>query len=127
MIDDESSDVDALSAEYGVDVVLLRGNDHAAIPLDGDVVVDLAASTPLAREACAELVDSTVRLLASADVPREVVDLLRQIPVPTAFHTTPWLREHRAVVLHDDQFVLGSFTLVYDSDLGLCVQEGEER
>ncbi|WP_169739727.1 hypothetical protein [Amycolatopsis taiwanensis] len=113
--------------EETVDVVLFRGDQGAAMLVDGDTVVDLNSPAPLAREVCLELVDSTIQLLASADVPREVVDLLRQAPVPPAFNTTPWLRHHRAVILSDDRFALGAFVLTYDSDLGLCVQEDGDR
>lgn len=127
MIDEKSGHLGSLLEEEAVDVVLFRGKQGAAVPVDGDVVVDLGAPDPLEHEAYAELIDSTVRLLVSADVPREAVDLLRQSPVPSAFQATPWLRHHRAAVLRDDKFALGTFVFTYDPDLGLCVhEEGEE-
>ncbi|HKS45435.1 MAG TPA: hypothetical protein VJT49_10025 [Amycolatopsis sp.] len=120
MIDENTTLRSAMDEEV-VDVVVFRGDHHAAIPIDGASVVDLAAPGPLAREVCAELTDSTVRLLASPDVPSEAVDLLRQIPVPPTFQATPWLRHHRPLVLCDEQCSVGAFVLTYDADLGLCV------
>lgn len=116
----------SVADEESVDVVIMRRETGGgqATPLFSDRLVDLDSPDVPAPEALADLLDSSVRLVAPTDVPFGVVDLVRQIPVPEAFQALGWLGEHRVLVVEDDgRCHLGSLALRYEPDLGLSLEE----
>ncbi|TVT22901.1 hypothetical protein FNH05_33240 [Amycolatopsis rhizosphaerae] len=121
--DDHSSFMDG----DAIDVVLFHGEDQAAVPVGGGMVVDLTSPQPLAGEVCAELADATVTLHAPEDVSARVLEVLRRMPVPPAFRATPWSRHQRGVILHDQRCHVGGVVLVYDPVVGLRADEEGDR
>jgi hypothetical protein len=73
--------------EESVDVVIMRRETggRQTTPLFSDRLVDLDSPDVPVPEALADLLESTVRLVAPTDVPFGVVDLVRQMPAPEAF------------------------------------------
>ncbi|MGB6164784.1 MAG: hypothetical protein WCF33_20820 [Pseudonocardiaceae bacterium] len=115
----------SLADEESVEVVIMRRDNEGgqATPLFSDRPVDLDSPDAPAPAALADLLDSTVRLVAPTDVPFGVVDLVRQVPVPEAFQALGWLREHRVLVFQDGRCHSGLLALRYDPDLGLSLDE----
>ncbi|WP_055483707.1 M23 family metallopeptidase [Sphaerimonospora mesophila] len=113
------------SIEETVTVVLLRQNpaNGELIPVEGDIAVDLDASTPPPPELVAQLLDSSVRLTAPSEVPYEIVEAINELPIPVLFAQTPWLRAHRVLTFRGGRAALGSFRMRYSPRLGLLVDE----
>lgn len=124
-----SSEVDeaaiSVADEESVEVVIMRrkAGGGQPTPLASDRPVDLDNSDPPAPETLADLLDSTVRLVAPTDVPFDVVDFVRQMPVPEAFQASGWLREHRVLIFEDGRCHLGSLALRYEPEFGLSLDE----
>ena len=87
--------------------------------------MDLNSPEAPTPDVLADLLDSTVRLVAPTDVPLDVVDLIRQTPVPKAFQASSWLREHRVLVFRDGYCRLRSLVMRYGPQLGLAIDEAE--
>ena len=123
--DDEASI--SVADEESVEVVIMRGQDGCgqARPLVGDSPVDLNSPEAPTPDVLADLLDSTVRLVAPTDVLLDVVDLVRQAPVPKAFQASSWLREHRVLVFRDGYCRLGSLVMRYGPQLGLAIDDAE--
>lgn len=119
MIDDEYGDHDA-----AVEVVLLRADPDrhagAVTPVRGTTSLDLAG-TEVTASTLQELVESSSVLTAPDGVPPEVVAALRATPVPPVFAESPWLRQHRALVLRNGQCAVAGHVLNYEPELGVYV------
>lgn len=92
-------------------------------PLVGDSFVDLDSPEAPAPHVLADLLESTVRLVAPTDVPLDVVGILRVQQVPRTFQASGWLREHRALIFRDSHCHLGSLVVRYEPELGLSINE----
>jgi hypothetical protein len=118
-------------ATGAVSVVILRAAEEAGQPRPaaGGSSVTLYENSALDDACVAALLESAVRLLAPHDAPVELVHALRQLPVPASFTTSPWLRDHRAVVLDAERpLELAGFLLRYRSHEGLLVtRKGEPQ
>lgn len=124
MISEDEASV-SVEDEESVDVVIMRGDVEPGQvrPLVGDSPVDLDSPEAPTPDVLADLLDSTVRLVAPTDVPLDVVDLLRERPVPRIFLASGWLREHRALVFRDGRCHLGALVVRYEPELGLSIDE----
>lgn len=115
------------SQDFGATVaaVLLHEDPVSGelVPIEGTTAVDLDVGTPPTPELIAQLLDSSVRVSAPSDVPYEVVEAINELPIPALFARTPWLRAHRALVLHDRRVALSAFEMRYSPHLGLVVDE----
>ncbi|GAB3910501.1 hypothetical protein [Microbispora bryophytorum] len=117
------------SMDATVAVVLLHEDPVSGelVALEGNMAVDLDVGTPPTPELVAQLLDSCVRLTAPSEVPYEVVEAINEVPIPAVFTQTPWLRAHRALVLHDGRAALGAFRMRYSPGLGLVVYDELRR
>ncbi|MFG1879406.1 type I-E CRISPR-associated protein Cse1/CasA [Sphaerisporangium sp. NPDC049003] len=107
-----------------VDVVLFRAaQDGRAIPIGGAEPVDLTAPDPPDHEMLTVLLDASVRLVASADLPADVVRAVASVSVPPRFQHSPWLYEHRALLFAEGECTLGGHVLRYHDQLGIHVEE----
>lgn len=125
MINEDDGASISVADEESVDVVIMREEARGgqATPLNSGRPVDLGCPEVPAPEVLADLLDSTVRLIAPTDVPFDVVDLVRQLPVPAMFQASGWLREHRVLVFEDGHCHLGSLALSYEPELGLSLDD----
>lgn len=127
MISEDDGASISVADEESVDVVIMRTEEEGkqAAPLFSDRQVGLDSPDVPAPEVLADLLDSAVRLVAPTDVPFDVVDLIRQLPVPETFRVSGWLREHRVLVFEDGRCRLGSLALRYEPNLGLSLDEAD--
>ncbi|MER6543150.1 hypothetical protein [Streptomyces sp. NPDC001250] len=101
---------------------------------DSPLVAPLTGHTPLDRRADEAAVDdetlrsllgSSLSLSADDDLSRHVAQMLRRMPVPPLFRTSPWLRRCRAHVLGDEGTVVGTVRVVYRTGFGLRMDSVE--
>ncbi|KAA2246404.1 hypothetical protein F0L68_40660 [Solihabitans fulvus] len=119
MIDDDYD-----LTESGVDVVVLHAipETDLVMPTQGTASVDLSSDT-VDAVTLDELVASSTVLSAPDGVPHDVVSTLHGTPAPAAFISSPWLREHRALVFLDGQCRIGDHVLVHDRKSGVHVRD----
>lgn len=116
---DDNADSYSLD-QWGIAVVvLLTRPDGARCPAGGQTPIDLDRTGPVSPPTLTELLESTVRLTPTEDIPVELIDLIDATPVPPAWRDSPWLRDHRPLTFTDNLCVVGEFTLGYQRHLGL--------
>lgn len=116
-----------MTAEQSVAVVLLSEDaDGRTRPLGSPEPLDLADSGDLPPRTVAALLDAAVRLVAPHDITPAITAVLVALDVPAAFRASPWLHEHRAIVLRNNCWVSGDISLRYRKGIGLCVETGDE-
>ncbi|MEV4288900.1 type I-E CRISPR-associated protein Cse1/CasA [Nonomuraea bangladeshensis] len=111
-----------------MEVVLFRASqDGRAVPVSGGDPVDMTAPDPPDEDVLRRLLAAAVPLTASADIPEEVVQAVAVTPVPALFRSSPWLYEHRALLLAGERCTVGGHTLRYREDLGFLLEGAEEE
>jgi hypothetical protein len=71
-----------------------------------------------------ELLDATVPLRAGEGVDDAMIEKLLQVPVPSAFRASPWLRYSRPLLLANGFGRLAGMPFHYSPDTGLTAIEG---
>ncbi|MFF4827943.1 hypothetical protein ACFY20_34135 [Streptomyces sp. NPDC001312] len=108
-----------------VRVVLVRRLPASplVVPLTGGTPMDLRATAGAhSDEVVQSLLDSSLTLDATEDIPPKVIDALRRAAVPPLFRASPWLRRCRPLVLEDGHTLLGGVRVAYRSGRGLWME-----
>lgn len=111
-----------------VSIVLLREDETGRLrPLGDDDTVVLDAGGGLDGAVVGALLDAAVRLAVPEDIDPVVADAIAALPVPAAFRNSPWLYEHRVVVLRNGRCTVGDTTLRYLEGIGLRLGDIDYR
>lgn len=111
-----------------VDVVLFRvSQDDRAVPISGGGPVDLTAPDSPDEDVLGILLAASVRLIASADMPADVVRAIAATPVPSFFQRSPWLYEHRVLLLAEGRCSVGGHVLRYWDHIGVLLEDAESE
>ena len=111
-----------------VDVILFRSDpDGRVTPLGGDDPIDLTDPTPPDPDRLQALLDASVRLIASSDMPDGVVEAVAAAHVPRHFQRSPWLCRHRALVFSDERCRVGEHVLRYRERLGVYLDDPTDQ
>jgi len=106
--------------QWGIAVViLLTDTDGIHRPTSGQTPIDLSQAGEIPPETLTELLESTVRLTATEDIPAEIINILDATPVPPAWRSSSWLRHHRPLIVKNGLAAVGEFTLGYQRHLGI--------
>jgi hypothetical protein len=109
-----------------VDVVLFRASRGGrASPVSGGDPVDLTALDSPDEDVLRALLDASLRLAVSADVPADVVRAIAATPVPRYFQRSPWLYEHRALMFTEGRCAVGGHVLRYRDGVGLLLEDAD--
>ncbi|MFI7696734.1 hypothetical protein ACIBQ6_47225 [Nonomuraea sp. NPDC049655] len=107
-----------------VDVVLFRtSHGGRPVPTSGGDPVELTALSPPDEDVLRALLDASLQLTASADMPADVVRAIAATPVPELFQRSPWLYEHRVLMTTEGRCAVGSHVLRYGDGLGLLAED----
>ncbi|GAA2998564.1 hypothetical protein [Actinokineospora diospyrosa] len=109
------------STPLTIPTVLLTRTGDTTATLFGGLTVDLTKSGPTTPADEEALRGSSLVLTTGDDLPHAALAQLRDSAIPVLFASSPWLREHRTVVLLDGVATLGSHTLRYDDVLGVVI------
>jgi len=112
---------DPLPFEEKIDVVVLEAGSGCTVSVAGHIPVNLVADVEPVGDLLTELLAATVQVRADEGTPPEVLNALRDLPVPAAFRTSPWLDASRAIVLHDGAVRIDELTARYSGSSGLRI------
>jgi hypothetical protein len=109
-----------------VDVVLFRASqDGRPVPVSGGDPVDLNALDPPDEDVLRALLDASLELVVSADMPADVIGAIAATPVPRLFQRSPWLYGHRILVFNGGNCAIGGRVLCYRDGLGLLLEDSD--
>lgn len=118
---DEDTGIPVSPLDSAVDVVVLRAEGDQGVPVAGRTPIRLADGSEPVGDLLTELLDSTVRVTTAEGIPPGVLMALRDIPVPPAFRSSPWLADSRPVIMRDGTGHLGELSVRYTDETGLHI------